>query len=249
LEGYDSYEERFMIDEDNPSRVLPYKLHSKYGFLELNTVKTPPGAVISIDGEEVERLLSSTVKLAPGRHVVKVVCPGYEDYVKDFFVGRDETRKLDIPALSPRTKLKAFIRSFFLPGNGQMYLGHTTKGAFIFLLQVAAISGAVYSKVDYERALEDYEKARDYYRGITSSMGEIERARNDAEKKYESARNAYYIREASVALIGVVYAVNLMDVLRTTPKFELSVRGNVMDIRPRVRLSGDYTGISLSMNF
>ena len=101
---------------------------------------TPEGAHVTISGDVVvsgvtparfRHLLIGNYKLVLKKH-------GYESYSSRVIL--DPTRQIEIDIqLSPKTQLKATVRSLFIPGWGQKYTDQKTKGFLFGALAIGSV--------------------------------------------------------------------------------------------------------------
>jgi len=110
------------------------------------------------------------------------------------------------------SKKSALMRSCCVPGWGQMYKGHSSKGKKIMIASGITLGASVFSFVKRE-------SAHNTYLGIEAGAPQSEF--DDAYEKYKAWHN---IAVFSVALFGGVYAYNIYDVFFSKPTSGFSMR-------------------------
>jgi len=120
----------------------------------------PPGATITLNGEY--KLSATTPCRLPdhigGKFELVAVMPGYESWKGDITILPGQKNHYSL-ALSPKTRAKAALRSFFMPGWGQYYSGQDKKA---FILNVGTLGfavGTILTDGDFRRKRNDYNQA------------------------------------------------------------------------------------------
>lgn len=117
------------------------------------------------------------------------------------------------PARKKRvSKTKALMRSCCVPGWGQMFKGHSSKGKKIMIASGITFGTSVFS-------LLMRESAHNAYNDVPEGAPQYEF--DDAYKKYKAWHN---ITAVNVTLFGIVYAYNIYDVFFSKPTAGFSMR-------------------------
>lgn len=110
------------------------------------------------------------------------------------------------PARKKRvSKTKALMRSCCVPGWGQMYKGHSSKGKKIMIASGITFCTSVFSAIMNERAHNRY---------LDVPEGAPQYEFDDAYDRYKTWHN---ITAINLGLFGIVYAYNIYDVFFSRP--------------------------------
>lgn len=120
-----------------------------------------------------------------------------------------ESRELfKFPRFDSR-RITGLAYSSFVPGSGQIYLGHTTKGAAFAISFFTSLVGAVVSQnnfigngeriksLEYEYLNADRYTLAEYYWKQMVSV-------HEEQKRHEKARNIFIIATASIWTVNIV---------------------------------------------
>ena len=113
------------------NRELDYVMLALLGKLKLSV--TPKDAVISVDGETLDRV-DPELSLAEGKHILKADKVGFQPFESEVFLREDEALELEI-ALVP---IKADIKITSTPSGATVSLGEKSKGATPMTLEGVA---------------------------------------------------------------------------------------------------------------
>jgi hypothetical protein len=126
------------------------------GTLELNSMTE--GASVAIDGEDVGVIPLAARELPPGRHTIKIVKPGYTEYLDVFTIKPGQVTKLDIDLLPFASVVaitanvegaRVFIDGKFeglAPLEKEALIGHRTirvskAGYYDFITTLSSVAG------------------------------------------------------------------------------------------------------------
>ena len=146
----------------------------------------------------------------PGRHRIRARLLGYHTITDrlTFRPGQETKLKLDF---EPKTRLQAALRSSLLPGAGQRFAGHKTRGWVFTLLQAGAIAYSAYSYMEYEDAQDQYDKAEELYTdAVTTSQ--LNSAKTEMRLAHENLQDKTDLFNYSLMGVGAIYSINLFDV-------------------------------------
>ncbi|MDQ7051601.1 MAG: DUF5683 domain-containing protein [candidate division KSB1 bacterium] len=190
---------------------------------------TPGGAVVYLKGEYRLAGRAPFVISQPliGVYEIKARKRGYETYAATHVFRPGLPERLQI-RLTRKTRLRAMIRSMFVPGWGQVYSEHRFKGVVLGSAQLVSglyllVTDSRYQKAvdafnSAVRAFKIYEKnaeVRDLY------IQKIFETQKDVDKHYE-------IRKRALIIAASIYMYNLLDALILFPSFK--------DNQPGVRI-------------
>jgi Family of unknown function (DUF5683)/PEGA domain len=205
----------------------------------------PPGAFLTLEGEY--RISATSPCRIPdnivGNYRLKARLPGYESWSGDVLIlpNQDNTFALN---LSPKTRLKASLRSLIIPGWGQYYSGQKSRSLLISLGTIGAGIGALVADNDYRRKRDDYYDARiDLANARTSE--EIDRLWTLARTKNRDAYNAETTRNTLTGLAIGMWVYNVLDAMIFFPEHKL------LSGLPKVQadFSGDKAQLKLTAAF
>jgi len=150
-----------------------------------------------------------------GTYELKADLKGYETWKRTIYLDGVSADTLSF-RLSPKTALRAGLRSMIVPGWGQRYSDQRTKGTLFFIGSALAGVAWVVSDQIYDRRIDDLNDAKDAY--LEAEQVELqEELWGTVERERRRASNAYDDREiASFAFIGI-YLANLLDSLLLFP--------------------------------
>jgi len=183
------------------------------------TIKSnPEGALAQLKGEyDMSAITPFSLSAGIiGDFKMKVTKPGYETWKGD----------IDLPTpgnlfeinLNKRSRAKAGLRSFIIPGWGQLYSERKFNGFSFMILEAAAGASFIIAKTRFDNRKTDYDLALDSYHNAqtpeeTANLQLIlDESQNDMDDA-ESIKN-------TVLAVGVgIWAYNLIDALMFFPKY------------------------------
>ena len=184
----------------------------------------PPGAMLYFEGEN-SFVGVAPLKLRPkmiGSYKILAVKSGFEKQKLEYFFKGTENGVMKI-MLSPKTPIKAGLRSFAFPGWGQIYSERKTSGILMSLVALGTGIGTLKAHLDYEKALDDYEKAYDHYQENIKNFQLAEEYRKIAEQKVSKADDVFEKRQTWLIVTGSVWLYNFLDSILFFPSFENAV--------------------------
>jgi hypothetical protein len=181
----------------------------------------PPGAFLTLDGEY--KISATTPCRIPdnviGSYRLKARLPGYESWNGDILILPSQDNSFSLN-LSPKTRLKASIRSLFIPGWGQYYSGQKTRSMLVGLGTISAGISALIADSDYRRKRDDYFQAR-IDRENASNPEERDRLWELTRVKNREAYNAETTRNTLIGLTIGMWAYNVLDAMIFFPEHKL----------------------------
>jgi len=223
--------------------LLPLFAHAQADeSVGLTVVTTPPGAEVVVQGEAKVAGLSPVTfdySLA-GEYSLIVKKFGYEDYHTHLILNPAQPQQISVE-LSPKTGVKAAMRSMIVPGWGQRYVDRKTKGFIFSLLFVGA--GLVY--LDRENEFQDLEDAylarlEDYDAalGRGASIDELRHYHSSLVSAQQDAYDAEDDRRIAVGVVAGIWGLNVLDALLFTPKERAGFSIKGIALAPSVSAQG-----------
>jgi len=207
----------------------------------------PPGALASLEGEAV------VAGVTPARFQYNLVgdyrlvvkLDGYETYRTH--VSLDPSRPSEfIVTLSPRTKLKAALRSTVIPGWGQWYSGQKTKGTALMLLTIGTSVAALIADNRFDDKYDIYETKLAEYDAATS-YDELVRLQPGLAEAQRKAYDAENVRRACIGLMAGVWAFNVLDNFLFFPHHPTGFRVKGLTFAPTADFG--QVGLTLGTSF
>jgi hypothetical protein len=204
----------------------------------IQVLSRPIGAEVALDGEYsmVGRTPYTISHFLRGSYRIRAAKPGYEKWEANYvFNGRGDD-KLSIK-LTPKSRYKALWRSMLVPGWGQAYSDHKTRGAIIGLMQLGAGGVLIYQHSKYTEALNDYNTAlKNFQANQKNQEGQADLIAQ-VRARQADLNNAYDTRQRWLILTGLIYAYNLADALLFFPSYRDRAMevGLTLDRKPELR--------------
>ncbi len=210
----------------------------------------PPGAQVTLEGEATVSGISPVVFRLPliGDYKLKVEKFGWEGYNTQLILDPRKNMTVNV-SLSPKTRFKAAVRSFFIPGWGQTYTGQKNKGALLLLATIG--SGAAYLILDnkFDDKFDTFESRRDEYDSLLvhGTQSELDAAWQRLANAQDEAYDAENRRRVAIGAVVASWAINMLDILFFFPaeRGTFSVKGVAVKPQP----VGDGFGVTLSAEF
>lgn len=205
-------------------------------------IANPKGTIVRIDGEYgIAGSAPYTIgQNFDGVYRIKATYPGFENYSSKFHFKPGVNQRISI-RLTQKTRARAFLRSFFVPGWGQSYTDQKTKSYFIRATALGALTYLIVHEVRYQDAVNEFEVAAQNYEANTSGG-----AQADALAKVQSAQaivdRRYERRRTALIIAGSVYLYNVLDALFFFPDFD--VAGLKFSLKPNMQESSFKLGFS-----
>jgi hypothetical protein len=181
----------------------------------------PPGAFLTLDGEY--RISATSPCRVPdniiGNYRLKARLPGYESWSGDILILPNQDNVFSFN-LSPKTRLKASLRSLIIPGWGQYYSGQKTRSLIIGFGTIGAGIGAYLADSDFRKKRDDYFDAKiDLANARTEE--EISRLWEITRQKNREAYDAETTRNTLAGIAVGMWAYNVLDALIFFPEHKL----------------------------
>ncbi len=211
---------------------------------------TPEGAHVTISGDVVV----SGVTPARFRHLLigdyKLVLKksGYESYSTR--VALDPTKQIEIDIrLSPKTRLKATVRSFFIPGWGQKYTDQKTKGYLIGALAIGSVLAYLAADDEFDYRYDLFLEKRDLFDSLRTAgnIDDLRRLKPELDKVQDDAYDAENVRRAAIGAVIAVWGINLLDILFFYPEQRATFSIKGLAISPTA--DPNRVGLTISRRF
>ena len=217
----------------------------------VTVVSNPGGAEVVLDGDATLAGVTPTTfhQMLIGRYDVTVRKRGYETYHGEVVLDPTKSTQLEM-TLSPKTRLKAAVRSMFLPGWGQRYGDQGTKGWMFHLLAAGSIAGYFVADHNFDIKYNKYEHRRDEYDYAVAhgaSREELERRLTALTDAQDDAFDYEDYRRISIGTVIGVWGLSVLDALLFFPNEGTAFSVEGVDIQPNANLN--QVGVSLSYSF
>ncbi len=167
----------------------------------------PSGAIVRING--AYSFVGRTPFVVPyplqGRYRVSASRQGYEketSYV-DFLANEQSSI---VVRLTPKTRLKAGLRSMVFPGWGQFYSGERLRGFLFSAAQVALVVRTAFAINNYNDSKNNLDRAVDVF---NTSLDEA--SFQDAQNRLTTAKNDKDFRDTMLLVTAGFWALNVLD--------------------------------------
>lgn len=142
----------------------------------------------------------------------------------------------------------SLLRSMLFPGSGQAQRGHYTRAALFAAGGVIGGVGVFISQIQYNRAVEDYERERADYAMLADKIdagelvryGDITSTYAAMQTAYDQADTRYAWRNFFLGTLITAYTLNIVDILMNPGESSNSIS---MDVH------GDGVRLVKSFNF
>ncbi|MDP2983953.1 MAG: PEGA domain-containing protein [Candidatus Latescibacter sp.] len=235
-QGYTDFQQNISLSSGE-KREIGYALAA---LVKIAVESRPNGAVVTIDGKNAGETPLRDFTVAEGVHEIALKRMGYETHREQVTVSPSTSLNIS-PVIIPKTKNKALLKSIVFPGSGQYYAEYKGKGAFISVLQIAALAGAVGATLSANDARKKYDDAYVTYKNAVIP-GEIQTARTEMNAKYNKVSSTGTIQSILIGTAVAVYLYNIVDAIFTVPKIEVKPPKNTWNIEPGIKynFSGLY---------
>jgi hypothetical protein len=201
----------------------------------------PPGAFLTLEGEF--RISATAPCRIPdniiGNYRLKARQPGDESWSGDVLILPNQDNMFALN-LSPKTRIKASLRSLIIPGWGQYYSGQKTRSLIVGLGTIGAGIGALIADSDYRRKRDDYFDAKIDLANATTEE-ELNRLWALTRSKNRDAYDAETTRNTLTGLAIGMWAYNVLDAMIFFPEHKL-ISG-----LPKVQANFDGTQAQLKL--
>ncbi|PKK84562.1 MAG: hypothetical protein CVT49_03020 [candidate division Zixibacteria bacterium HGW-Zixibacteria-1] len=203
-----------------------------------SVVTKPTGAEVFIAGDKVVSGVTPVnfQQALEGNYRVSIKKDGYETYKSSLFLQSGIGRSLNI-TLKPKTRFKAFSRSFFIPGWGQTYADQKFKGGLFFVATAGALASFLIADNEYDDKVGIYDDYFDRYDAMTS-IGDKEQFYPILAEARKDAYDAETIRRVTIGAAIAVWGLNLLDVIFFFPEKNIESGTNSLTVVPDFEQGG-----------
>lgn len=176
------------------------------------TIKSEPvGTLVMLNGEH--RFAGRTPFILPyalsGKYQISTQKPGYESFNSEYSFN-SSAKGLLMLKLVPRTSGKAALRSFVLPGWGQLYSERKTSGLIWAGLTLGTVVAYGVNELNYRDAQDDHRAALSAFRNAPT-FAQQQAALLTVQSALRRVNNAEDDRNLSLYILGGVWVLNLID--------------------------------------
>lgn len=115
----------------------------------------------------------------------------------------------------------SLLRSLLFPGSGQAQQGHYTRAALFAAGGVVGGVGVFITQIHYNRAVEDYDRARARYADLADRLDDGQLVRYEditstydaMQSAYDQADTRYAWRNFFLGTLITAYTLNIVDIL------------------------------------
>lgn len=207
----------------------------------------PAGSVLELAGPQSSVSASPNVIPRPpaGWYRLRASHPGYETWSTELYIDPSTPERI-AAGLSPKTRMRAGLRSIAFPGWGHYYSGRSGRGALVTLVALGAAGGYLYLDNRADSKVGDYEAAQRRFEAATS-VSEQERIK----PSLEAARREAFDAETDKRNWGwgalAFYAYQVVDAVLFFPKPpQMELRGVQFGLEPQ---SGGAVALGFSYEF
>lgn len=183
--------------------------------VKLLTVESNPrGAIVKIEG--TYSFVGRTPYIVPypltGKYKIRASKHGYESETSQVYFVPNEESKLFIK-LTPKTRLRAGVRSAFFPGWGQFYGGNKKRAFLISTAEIALAARTVIAFNDYNSSQDALDTATEEFLRTMS-----ETSFENVQKKLAQANKDDDFRKVMLRITAGVWIYNILDSIIFFPK-------------------------------
>lgn len=179
--------------------------------VKLRITSVPPGVTVHLEG--AYQLTTTTpadiTQELTGTYSVKAEKFGYETWKSYLTMLPDQPASLRI-RLTPKTRIKAGLRSAILPGWGQFYSGRKGWGYFFAAGSLTLAAGYVLADLNYSNKYDDFVDVRNEFDAATSIEQKIA-LKQKMDDRQREAYDAQNLRNVALGLAIGLWAYNVVD--------------------------------------
>lgn len=214
----------------------------------LIVVTSPPGAQVMVGGEADLVGISPITFTYPllGSYELTVKKYGYEDYRTQLLLDPAHPQQLNVE-LSPKTGLKAALRSTIIPGWGQRYNGHKTRSFAFASLFTGALVVFLAVDQDFRDREDDYLVRVDEYDDALlggASIDELSARHRALVSAQEAAYEAESDRRIALGALVGIWGLNVLDAFLSVPDERATFAIKGVSVTP----SAGTDGIQLTLS-
>ena len=212
-------------------------------------VSYPAGAEVTLKGEAVVVGVTPSLFQQPLFGEYKVKKFGYEKYSTRVTLDPNKPQELTV-SLTPKTRLKAAVRSLVVPGWGQLYTEQKSKGLLFNLLAVGSVAAYLIADNNYNDEYDDLQASRRAYDSTIAHGGSYDDIRSryiNLRDNQEEAYNAETVRRITIGAVIGAWSLSVLDALFFFPRESGTFTVKGLTLKPE---TGNGTiGLTLSKSF
>lgn len=201
----------------------------------VTVVSNPGGAEVTLKGDATVTGVTPTTfrQIFIGNYDLIVKKTGYETYKERVVIDPSKGMQFDV-ALSPKTPLKAGLRSAFLPGWGQQYSGQKSKGWTFHFLAAGSIVAYFIADHNFDIRYNKYlRRQEEYDAAVDAGAGrdELEGLLDDLSAAQDRAYDYEDYRRITIGTVIGVWGLSVLDALLFFPdnRSDVTVSGVSLD--------------------
>ena len=195
--------------EENISINLNETLKEIKGFLTFG--RLPEKTRIFADNEFIGDSSLGKCALPIGQYKIELKKSGYEiTSPRIINIQKDQEIDLSMFQFTPKSSVKAGLKSMMLPGLGQIYSEKYFRGSFIILTEVCALGTGVYFYLQYNEQNTNYNSKFTQY-NQASSIAEKNALKLELNDIQNDMSTSKFNRVAGFIVFVSVYAFNILD--------------------------------------
>ena len=211
----------------------------------------PPGAALNLDGEyQINTVAPCRLpENISGKFKLKASLPGYESWSGEIVIAPGQENLFSF-AMKPKTRIKAGLRSLFIPGWGQYYSDQKERSLLLNVATLGLGVGTLLADSDFRKKRDDYFRAKNDL-DFAGNAEEIERLRNLVIDRNRKAYDAETTRNALFIAAAGLWAYNVIDAIIFFPDKKLFFQGAVPRGVPQIqgRLNHDEVTVVVATSF
>ena len=179
----------------------------------ITVLSRPSGAAFRLSGEQVVvgRTPMTIDRGLVGRYELRTLDPGYGTWSRTLMLSGISADTVWI-TLHPRSAAGAGLRSLVMPGWGQGYGHHPTRGVLFFCATAVVGAGLAFTEVRYQDRLDTYRDADAAYQSATTSAT-IAAAYDVRARASDRAEDAYKLRLIAFGTLCGVWGLNVIEAM------------------------------------
>lgn len=181
----------------------------------------PVGAMVYLFGEYrlAGRAPFVIQKPLSGPYEIKASKHGYEGYSATHYFQPGRAENLSI-RLTRKTRLRALVRSMFVPGWGQYYGEQKFKAVVIGSAQLVSGLYLLWADSRYQKAVDRFNTAVRNFKTFEKSAELRDQFIQDILTSQKDVDQRYDLRKRALIVAASIYAYNLLDALILFPSFK-----------------------------
>lgn len=210
---------------------------------DVSVTSTPAGAIATLSGESVVTGVTPARfrHLLVGEYRLDVRLSGYETFTTR--VALDPARPSEISVtLTPKTRIKAALRSMVIPGWGQHYSARRSRALAFALFSAGSAVAVLIADREFDDEFQIYQNRLHEYDAATT-YEEQRRLHPELIAAQNDAYDAENFRRITMGVAIGVWSLNLLDALIFFPHRPEGFRVKGLTVSP----TADFQQVGLSL--